>query len=247
MAGSWRISLPSEHGAWITVVGAAALAVYLSPVPLAGGLAALACLLGFVARGPVERRAAGRVLEVGDWLLLAACLTGAAAALLWLPAEPVQLALVGATAAAFPLIGALARAVKAHRTLVVEAAGLAASGAVATVVLIAGGEAPVPAAIVGGALAAYGAATVIGVKGEARKAAPGARRAGLISAALATAAAGALLLLAPLAAVGFAPRILFSSLRAARPGVRRRIYRIALRETLALAGFLVLLALSMRG
>ncbi|HTM19946.1 MAG TPA: YwiC-like family protein [Kofleriaceae bacterium] len=239
---SAHLSLPAEHGAWITTLGAAALAIYLAPAPLAAATAALACIAGFVGRGPIERGAAGRTLGTGDRLLLAGCAAAAAAAVLLLPAGPARL-LAAATAIGFPAAGAAARALRAQRTLAVELAGLAATGGVAAVVLLAGGAGGARIAVVAAAIAVYAAATVLAVRGEARRGPPAAsRRNALLGLTVGAAGALALLTAVPLAAAGFLPRLIAAGARALRPARRNRIGAIALRETLALLAFLVLLA-----
>ncbi len=242
------LSLPREHGALITLGGAITLAIVLAPAPLDALAAALACAAGFFARGPLERHVAGGRLLARDPLLLGACAALAAAAIARIAVlDPAMAAAAAVVALAFPTAGAVARLRRAHRSLPVETAGMIACGAVAGLVLWIGGAAPERAGLLAAVLALYGAATVLAVRGEARKLpAASSRRNALLGLAVAGAGAIALLFALPLAAAGLLPRMVTAAARAARPLARPHIHAIAIRETVALAAFLLLLGLASR-
>src|SRR5262245_10711043 len=105
-----RLSLPSEHGGYLTLVAATAGAALLAPASLPAAGAGVAVAAGFLARGPVERFGNPHGLRVWDrqaLLVMAAFVAGGAAlAGTWL---------VAAAALAVPAAALLARRLRSHR------------------------------------------------------------------------------------------------------------------------------------
>src|SRR6266702_1455707 len=54
-----RVSLPREHGAYLTLAGAASTAALVAPAPSAALAVGLTLGMAFLLRGPLERRARG--------------------------------------------------------------------------------------------------------------------------------------------------------------------------------------------
>jgi hypothetical protein len=228
-----RLSLPAEHGGYLTVVAATAGAALLAPAALPAAGAGLAVAAGFLARGPVERLGNPHGLRVWDrqaLLVLAAFVAGGAAiAGSWL---------VGAAALAVPAAALVARRLHAHRATWFELAGMAALGLTAALAAWSG-AAPMDAALVLGiVLGAHSAAAVPLVRTQLRRKERGHARVAGVE-ALAVAACGALLVALighPLAALALAPRGLQAVERLAR-GSRppASATAVGVRETVLLA------------
>src|SRR5262249_43136992 len=153
------ISLPREHGAYLTLAGGAAAAAFVAP-DVGGALAvALTFAAAFLVRGPLERLAAG--LAPRRWDLDAIVLPpglGAAAAALAALARLAVLPLLAAGALALPVAALLARRRKLLRGLSFELAAMGALGASAGLAAWCGGLDARAAAALAAVLGAHAAA-----------------------------------------------------------------------------------------
>jgi len=226
-----RLSLPSEHGGYLTVAAATAGAALLAPAALPAAGAGLAVAAGFLARGPVERFGNPHGLRAWDraaLLLLATFVAGGAAlAGSWM---------VAAAALAVPAAALLARRLRAHRAAWFELAGMAALGATAALAAWSGSAPLDHAAVLGVVLAAHSAAAVPLVRTQLRRRErAGARTAALQ--ALAVTAAGFMLVAAighPAAGLALVPRVLQIADRLARGPRPTPATMVGIRETLLL-------------
>ncbi|HEY7957699.1 MAG TPA: YwiC-like family protein [Polyangia bacterium] len=129
------LSIPHEHGAYLTIAGAAVAGAWVAPSPLASIGVAIALAAGFFARGPIETRAPKR----WDRLALAIYalgIAGGAALAGW--ARP-RLALAALAMAAIPPAAAFAaRRMRRLRGLGFELLGMGALGASAGPIALAG-------------------------------------------------------------------------------------------------------------
>jgi hypothetical protein len=234
---SRSLSLPHEHGGYLTLLGGSVAAALLSPRPTVALAAAAAVIAAFFARGPIEKQLLDGTPARWDRYAFAvlaltvvaastmAALRGGARAL---PAVAVPLAIVGAALSA--------RRMRAHRSRPFELVAMAALGASTGCIALAGGTTWRVAAALAILLGVHAAAAVPLVRSELRprERARAARDAGL---ALGLVAVGAALLamLSPPAAIAFAPRIAQLAVRSfGRPTVLRPAW-VGLRETAILA------------
>ena len=239
-----KLTLPSEHGALVTLAGAAAAAALLAPRPAHALAAAAAIAASYLARGPIERRVKGlrlRPLDAPALALYAAIAVAATAAVA--PVSRHGAIAIAAIAAAIPLAGALTRSARLRRSVLVETGGMIAVGASAGAELHAGGGGTLASITVAIALASYAAAAIFLVRAQTR---PLSRRGrlGFAAIAAATLALGAATTaaLAARLAWAFAPRGAHALARLVWVRESRRVTAIALRESLELALFVALLA-----
>jgi hypothetical protein len=227
-----RLSLPAEHGGYITVAAATLGAALVAPAVLPAAGAGLAIAGGFLARGPVERLGGPHGLRAWDppaLVIMAAFVAGGALiAGSWIAA---------AVALAVPLGSYVARRLRAHRASSFELAGMAALGGTAAVSAWSG-AAPVDAALVlGVVIGAHSAAAVPLVRTELRPR----ERAGAVGGALralAVVTAGALLVVLlghPAAALALAPRASHALVRLGRGVHPAPASVVGIRETVLLA------------
>ena len=203
------ISLPREHGGYVTLAGVSIVAAVAAQDALAAAGAVVVLGAAFFARAQVERRAAGLPLRSGDPAALAA-LTVLAGAGAWLAGRMVPwfaLAAVG-TAGAI-LAGALwARRHRLHRSAAFELLGMTGLGASSALAALAGGAPARTAAVVGLVLGVHAGLSVPLVRGALRRGKRPARARGPILLAVLAATVAALILLgsAP-AALALTPRV----------------------------------------
>ena len=189
------LSLPREHGAYLTLAGGIAGGVLLAPAWLPAAATGVMLAASFLARGPLERRAAGLRWRVGDAPLLLGCALAAGAGVhvaargrLWLELALLALALV------MPLGGWLVRRMGQLRAERFEVVGMAALGGAAGLVAFTGGAGSTLALTVALLLAVHAAASVPLVRAllRPRERAQGRREimlTGLVVVAVATAVA----------------------------------------------------------
>jgi hypothetical protein len=249
-----RISKPREHGAYLTVIAAGLAATALAPDRLASLCFGAAALLGFLARGPIDRMAVGG--RRGRWDAAALVAGGAVALVLaWRAAAhgPVFGALALTAVMGLPLASALLRRSRMQRSVAVELvamAGLAATGGVA---LLAGGGPWRVAGGLGVVLVTHALVSVPLVRAELHR---GERHRELPAAAAGLATlvlVGVGLWLAGMAPVALAlvPRLaqLGGQMWRRRAGPERRISpaRLGLLETAALVGCAALAVVLLAG
>jgi hypothetical protein len=245
---SRRVSLPAEHGGYLTAAGAGLAAALVAPEPARALAVGTAVLAAFLARGVVDRVAVRKPLARWDgaWLATLALVALGAGALL--PARAA--ALTGAGCVVLLLVSIAARRARRHRAAILEAAGMGALGASAGWAALAAGAAPRAAFCVGLVLATHAALAVPLVRTRLRKRErDSAARAVLLS--LGVLAAAALVVSGlgrPEAALALAPRALGAVLRGLRPpraaGPPSAAW-IGIRETAALAAAVALLAFAL--
>jgi len=242
------LSLPHEHGGYLTLAGAAAAAALSSPRPLLALAAGIALVAAFFARGPLEALALGRPAP-HDRAALAILAALAIAASAW-TATCAGWSGAPALVAAPSVIGAawVARRSRRHRTRAFELAGMGALGACAGAMALAGGAAPRIATALSLVFGAHAAAAVPLVRSELR---PGeralARRDMVLALALLAAAALPLALVAPpRALLAFAPRLLQLGARPLRRSRPSPPLQVGLRETATLAAAVALASLTLR-
>ncbi|MCC6994626.1 MAG: hypothetical protein IT370_08465 [Deltaproteobacteria bacterium] len=155
------LSLPREHGAYLTLAGAIAGGVLLAPARLPAAAAGVMLAASFLARGPLERRAAGLRWRAGDVPLLLGCALAAGAGVhvaargdLGLELALLALALV------MPLGGWLVRRLGQLRAERFEVVGMAALGGSAGLVGFTGGAGLALALTAALLLAVHAAASV---------------------------------------------------------------------------------------
>ena len=236
---SRALSLPHEHGGYLTIAGAAACGVALAPARLPALALAAVTAAAFFARAPVEQLARGR----------GARLDGAFAALIAAVVVAGALALGGAwVAVALGLAVAIvcgslwARRGRWQRSAWFETLGMAALGASAGLIAVGGGVAIGRAAAVALVLGAHTGLAVPLVRAELRprERALGRRAAVFALAVLAAAALALALAGAGRFAVALAPRALHALSRAAVAATPARPTVVGLRETAMLAAVVVL-------
>jgi hypothetical protein len=228
------VSLPREHGGYLTLVGGVVAALLLSPRPGVALACAVAIVAAFFARGPLERERLAGAWDPALLGLLAAAAVVAYAAAIWragwaaVPAVLLPPSMVGAAWAA--------RKSRLHRSRAFELAGMAALGASTGLIVFGGGASGRVAAILALVLGTHAATAVPLVRSELRprERARAASDAWLTLALLASAAVLLLRLSAPLALAAFAPRLLQLALRLARGPVAANAVTVGLRETAAL-------------
>ncbi len=230
------LSLPAEHGAYITAAGAGVTAAMIAPQSLVALLVGLAVLAAFLARGVVDRLAVGKPLARwdGPWLVSLG-LAASTPALVLGPREAIATLVL-----ALGLVGASvwARRARRHRDARVEAAGMAVLGASAGWVALVAGASELDSICVGLVLGAHAGLAVPLVRTELRKRELGeAGRAELLTLgvvlgiALATAALGR-----PLVALALLPRAAQACVRRMRtPRMKRPpAYLVGVRESVEL-------------
>lgn len=234
------ISLPHEHGAYLTLAGAIGAALVVAPDRLtAGGVGAIA-IAGFFAKAVVERGAVGATRRRGDaaWvaILIALAIGGErlAARAGEIEAAVIALAIVPA------LVGAaLLRRARLQRAVTVEQLGLGALGLVAGIAAWLGGTELRMAAVLGAVLAAHGASSVPIVRHAVRAQHP---PPGLvIGIAALVAGLGVAIAGRPLAAVALAPRVLQLLGLVRAPRGKTSAKTIGLRETALLVAVIAAL------
>src|SRR5262249_12713808 len=114
-----RVSLPAEHGAYLTLTGGAPAPAVVAPAPLAALGAPGAVGMAFLARGPIERRARGAALREWDGPALAV-MAAVAVAGAFVAGVPVLLL----AAAAVPLAAVAAKRSRRMRSEGFEIAAL---------------------------------------------------------------------------------------------------------------------------
>jgi hypothetical protein len=233
------LSLPHEHGGYLTLAGAAAAAMVLAPRPLAALGVALALAAGFFARGPLEAPRPARF----DWLVLTSYFAIAIGGT-WLSRQWWTVALPAAIVG-----GSLwVRATRRHRHPLFELVGMAALGASAGLMAFAGGVRPSMALLASLVVGAHAGVAVPLVRTELR---PRERqhggRAELVSffalavCAIATALVGPLL-----AALAFLPRFLHLGARRAGLGLGWRPSLVGIREVAELTMAVTILVLALK-
>lgn len=230
-----RVSLPHEHGGYLTVGGGALVAAALAPDVRAPLLGAVTILASFFARGPLEAFAVRGKEATWDRLALlsffgvAAAATCAATKLAGVRAAPT----VGLAAAM--LVGSvLARWQRDHRSAWFEMAGMAALGAGAGALLWAGGATLRTSLAVAIALGANAAIAVPIVRSELRRRERAQRNTADVHAALLLALACGLLYVAtaPSAMLALGPRMAQLAVRRFLPSDEpARPAAVGLRET----------------
>jgi hypothetical protein len=241
-----RLSLPHEHGAWLTLAGSAAAAALLAPAKAPALGAALAVGAGFLLRAPVDKLGARKPLAQWDLpalpLLLALAATGA---LLAGRLHPAGAWLAGAAAVALPGASLLARVTRRQRAPWVELAAMAALGTTAGVMAWAGGCAMHKSIALSIALAAHAAASVPLVRTELRRRERDGAAQAAVTALAMVGSAGVLLLLDQEYYLCFAlvPRLLHAGLRLGGVPGARSAARAGGRETAALAAVVALAVL----
>ena len=234
-----RLSLPGEHGAYLTLLGAAVAALLVAPRSIPVLAVAWLMAATFLARGWADRLAARHPLRAWDRLAIALETAVAVAALAWLAREPVVALLAGGFAAVTLVASALARRMRRHRDPRVELVGLGGLGASAGLAAWASGTAVVDALILGGVLAAHAATAVYAVR-------PALGKRGKLSRPtmgylwLAAVAVGCVALGRPLAALALVPRLALLALRPAAATASQ----VGIRETFALAAAVALVVVA---
>jgi hypothetical protein len=239
-----RLSLPHEHGGYLVLVGGAIAAIAISPRPLVAGVSALAIMASFFARAPLEKRALKRHSAAWDRIALfgfsIVILSSGSLALFEngaraIPALAVVPAIIGGSY--------VVRSRRGHRSQSFELIGMAALGASAGPMMLAGGTSLGVAAACGVVLGVHAAVAVPLVRSELRPAERGRAGAAERSALWMIGGGAALLLVLGVsrAAVALAPRLIQ---RFARPFGSRKPLRpawVGLRETVVLAVAVALL------
>jgi hypothetical protein len=242
---SRTLSLPHEHGGYLTLAAATlagvAIAAARAPALAVGAVAAAA----FFARAPLEQLARHRAARwdvVALPSLAAVALGGAVAVGGWRAAA--ALAMAGAIVVA----SLAARRARSQRTVWFETVGMAALGASAGLIAVAGGAAWRAGAVLAIVLGTHAGVAVPLVRSEVR---PRERaRAGAAVRLGMLALVGAAALLVGLGAmpstVALLPRTLHAATRAMAPQAPANPTRVGLRETALLATAVLLAVWSAR-
>jgi hypothetical protein len=229
-----RISLPREHGGYLTIGGATAAGMWLAPAPLAAFGVGLALAASFFARGPIESRCARPLdlVALGGYATLA--MVGAL-----LAKQPLVLLLAGALVG----VSAWVRARKSHRESGFELSSMAGLGAAAGPIALAGGASPGTALIASLVVGTHAALSVPLVRTELRPRERDLRSGAdaLAALGLTTCAATVSALGMPLAALALVPRALHLVARRLGWMSGWRASQVGLRETLELATVLIVL------
>jgi hypothetical protein len=236
---SRTLSLPHEHGAYLTLAGATIAGAAVGHAHADAVAFALVLAATFFARGPAEAMAVGRARR-GDGIALTA-LTGVAGAAAGYLSRFDELAAVAAAAFAVAIIGCglVARLVRQHRTYLFEIAGMAAVAASSGAIARVGGASARESLLLALVLAAHTTVAVPLVRAELRKRER--ERAGdarAIAAIVMAAAAFALLVAdAPYLMAALLPRTVLVLLapRARKPSTVGVHETIALAATVAIA------------
>jgi hypothetical protein len=238
------VSVPSEHGGYLTLAGAAVTAALVSPRPWAVVAGAVALAAAFFARAPLEKL--GRRGSLRPWdapALVAYTLLALLGGGLAVAASGARGWTVGLAAGAIVAASLLARRLRSHRSATFELAGMGALGGCAGVLAWLGGAPPQLAAVVAVILAAHAASAVPLVRSELR---PNERRQAARADASAFAIVGAALALLALlgaatAGIALVPRVLHLLLRRAHALAPHGAVWVGLRETATLVAAVVLL------
>jgi len=241
---SRRLSLPAEHGGYLTAAAAGVAAALVAPMPARALAVGTAVLATFLARGVIERLAMGKPPAAWDrpWLALLALVALVASASL----VRRDAALTGGACVGLLVASVVARRTRHHRDASFEALGMGLLGASAGWAAFAAGASARDAATVAVVLATHAALAVPLVRTQLRRRErAAASRAVLIAAAgLVLAAVATLVLGNPLAALALAPRALQAGVHAARAAdaPHPSAATVGVRETVELVAAVVLLA-----
>jgi hypothetical protein len=237
-----RLSLPREHGAWLTLAGAAFGGIWQATDRVGASGFAVALAAAFVARAPLERSRPAR----WDGALRLVCSLAIVGGSLVAGRNQQWLGLASALCAAV-LIGAslLARKERQQRNLGFEALGMAALGASAGAIALVGAAPFEQSLILGFVLGTHAAVSVPLVRSELR---PREREHAASATALATLAlVAAVAILSVIgsgtAAVALVPRAVDLAIRHVTGWRLRRAALVGVRETVELAAALALLLL----
>lgn len=243
------LSVPHEHGGYLTSIGAALAAIAVAPSPAPAAGLGIAVVAAFFARGAVDRVAVGKPLARWDRPALAA-LAAMMIAGGWLAAIAGWwwAAVTAAVCAAMLAGSVLAQRARRQRHALFEALGMAALGASAGVGALAGGASVDAAAAAGLALGSHAAIAVPLVRTELRRKerALGKQALGVAALALLAAAGGLWALGHPLAAAALAPRTLHVADRALRDPEPLAPSLVGARETVALLVCIALIVVAVR-
>lgn len=237
------VTLPREHGGYLTLTLATAVGILVAPLHLAALAIGAALGLGFVAHAPLDRMAGGTPPRRWDVPVTALCLAGACALAVMASrtgGAPGALALAGVLV--LPVGSYLVRRMRNHRAVWFELLAMGGLGASSGFTAWVGGAALARSVLAGALLGAHAAVSVPLVRTQlrAREEASG----GTLlwaAAALLGAAALAFLLGRPAAALAVVPRLVEVGVRAARGPRPARPFVIGLIETaeLLVAGTVV--------
>ncbi|MBI4509194.1 MAG: hypothetical protein HY698_06135 [Deltaproteobacteria bacterium] len=239
-----RISLPREHGAYLTLVGATIAGALAASDPAPAVAAGFTLGMAFLARGVLDRLVVG--LPLREWdataVVLMACALGEGARIAGSRHWGFTMLAV-ACALALTVSSVMARRARKHRHLLFELLGLGILGTCAGIIGLAGGLVPKAALALAAVLGAHAASSVPVVRGTVRKGlAPPMRFLAACLGLILIAGALAFALGIPLLAAALVPRLadsvvgLTSGFRHARPAV------VGVRETVYL--FIVLVVVS---
>lgn len=238
------VSLPHEHGGYLTVLGATVAGVALADARGAALAVGVATAAAFFARAPIEQLARRRAAHFDAPLAAALVVVAAGAAAV---AGGWRALAALAPAVAVVLASALARRARVGRKVWFEAAGMAALGASAGLIAVVGGADLTRGAALAVVFGVHAGVAVPLVRAEVRpRERERARDAGELALVV---LAGAFVALVSLGAawwaVALVPRALHAAARALTPPPpRARPTLVGLRETALLALAIVLLVLS---
>jgi hypothetical protein len=237
---SRALSLPREHGGYLTIAGAAVVGIALSHAHAAALAVGLLVAASFFARAPVEQLARGHgarwdamaIVALGAAILTQVLVLGRAWAL-------VGLAVVAAVLGS----SVTARRARSHRDLWFETVGMTMLGASAGLIAFVGGAELRVAAAVAIAVGAHSGTAVPLVRAEVRpRERSRGRHTALVSLAVLAVAACVLVLAgAGRFALALAPRALHALVRAIHAPAPTRPSLIGWRETAMLAATTLLL------
>jgi len=228
------LSLPHEHGAYLTLVGATAAGVALAERPLPAFGVGLALAAAFFARGPVEAHHRGRFDKAASIIYALLAFAG-----ITLAHQPLlALFVIGLVVVSFWM-----RAEKRHRDALFELAGMAALGAASGAIARIGGADADAALLSSLVMAAHAAVAVPLVRSELRPRERALAPRVVLGASLALLLAALLLLRlgGPLLPLTLLPRLVTLVTR----GRIRKPAWIGLRETVALAATVALLVITL--
>jgi hypothetical protein len=248
---SRRLSLPPEHGGYLTAAGGGLGAALVAPDATRALAVGTAVLAAFLARGVVDRLAVGHAPRSWDrpWLAaLAALALVATTALL-----PRDAALTGGLCLGLLAVSVAVRRTRHHRDAIVETLAMVALGASAGWAALAAGAPLVDSATIGLVLAVNAALAVPLVRTQLRSRERG-RAATAAYVSLSTLALAAIVIVllgrAP-AALALLPRAVHAGIQAmnaasgppaAHDGARPRAALVGIRETVLLVVTVFLLA-----